>query len=283
MPTTERRGRGLLIGLGAAALAAAGWALAGRGVGPLPDPKACTAQVAGHAVVIDAEQAHNASLIAAVAVRRGLPARAVSIALATAYQESDIRNLDHGDRDSLGIFQQRPSQGWGSPRQVMDPEYAANRFYDALAQVDGYQDMAITDAAQAVQRSAFGTAYADHEADARALASALTGYSPAAFNCVVPEASTAGGHAATQAAVGGAFGELTSTRRAKRSLRVATSEPRHAWAVASYLVANADRLPIHRIVVDGRVWTAGDASQRGWRLFDGRTTPRVVRVQSAGA
>ena len=143
----------------------------------------CTAEVDGHTVTLDLEQAEHAGLITAIGVSRGLPARAASIALATAYQESDLRNLDSGDRDSLGLFQQRPSQGWGTEEQVQDPVYATNAFYDALVKVDGYESMEITVAAQAVQRSAFPGAYADHERDARALASALTGNSRAAFTC----------------------------------------------------------------------------------------------------
>src|SRR3954452_1989828 len=79
-----------------------------RGSGPLPDPEACAVTLDGHRVDLSTEQAENATLIAAIGVSRGLPAPAVSIALATAYQESKIRNLDHGDRPSLGIFQQRP-------------------------------------------------------------------------------------------------------------------------------------------------------------------------------
>ncbi len=155
------------------------------GIGPLPDPEGCTARVGGTVVDLSTEQAENATTIAAVAVRRGLPARAVSIALATAFQESKLRNLDHGDRDSVGLFQQRPSQGWGTAAQIQQPVYAANRFYDALEKVDGYQTMRITEAAQKVQRSGFPEAYEDHAADGRALASALTGYSRGAFTCVV--------------------------------------------------------------------------------------------------
>ena len=112
-----------------------------------------------------------------------MPARAATIALATAYQESDLYNVEGGDRDSLGLFQQRPSQGWGSPEQVLDPYYAANAFYDELVDVDGYEAMEVTVAAQEVQRSGLPGAYADHEADARVLASALTGNSPRAFSC----------------------------------------------------------------------------------------------------
>ena len=122
-----------------------------RGVGPLPDPEGCATRVAGTRVDLSPEQARNASVIAAVGVRRELPARAVSIALATAFQESKLHNLDHGDRDSLGIFQQRPSQGWGTKAQVRDPYYASNAFYDVLAKIDGFQTMRITEAAQKVQ------------------------------------------------------------------------------------------------------------------------------------
>lgn len=279
MPTPERVGRGVVVALLAAALAVGGWSLVNSGAGLLPDPQRCTATVDGHAVAIDAEQAHNAALIAAIAVRRGLPARAVSIALATAYQESDIRNLDHGDRDSLGIFQQRPSQGWGSQAQVMDRAYATNRFYDALAAVDGYQDMAITDAAQAVQRSAYGGAYAYHEADARALASALTGYSPAAFSCVVHDGEDTTTPRALRAELRSAFGQLVSMRRSAQSLEVSAGTAEHAWAVTAYLVANADRLPIRRAITADRVWSAGDRSERGWRSYDGQADPGVVRVR----
>jgi len=114
---------------------------------------------------------------------RGMPARAASIALATAYQESKLYNIDYGDRDSVGLFQQRPSQGWGSVAQLTDPVYATNAFYDALQKIDGYDSMEITVAAQEVQRSGYPEAYAEHEPDARVLASALTGYSPHVLSC----------------------------------------------------------------------------------------------------
>ncbi len=143
----------------------------------------CVAVVDDQRVEITGEQAENATLITAIGVQRGLPARAASIALATAYQESKIENIDYGDRDSVGLFQQRPSQGWGTKEQLLDPVYATNAFYDALVKIDDYESMEITEAAQAVQRSAYPDAYADHEADARALASALSGNSPAAFWC----------------------------------------------------------------------------------------------------
>src|SRR6478735_11303844 len=98
-------------------------------VAPIFRPDQCTATVDGRTVTVDVEQAENAALITAVAIDRGMPARAATIALATAYQESKLYNVESGDRDSLGLFQQRPSQGWGSREQVLDPYHATNAFY----------------------------------------------------------------------------------------------------------------------------------------------------------
>ncbi|MGY1592889.1 hypothetical protein ACI79D_12990 [Geodermatophilus sp. SYSU D00708] len=126
-------------------------------------------------LTLTGEQVANAATIAQVGYDRGLPQRAVVIALATAMQESALRNLDYGDRDSLGLFQQRPSQGWGTPAQVQDPVYAAGKFYDGLVQVPGWEDRRLTDAAQLVQRSGFPEAYQKHEGMAVELAAALGG------------------------------------------------------------------------------------------------------------
>ncbi|HEY4603929.1 MAG TPA: hypothetical protein VIH08_06290 [Blastococcus sp.] len=134
-------------------------------------------------VVLTNEQAQNAITIAAVAHDRGLPERAVVIALATAQQESRLRNLPYGDRDSLGLFQQRPSQGWGTEAQVQDPVYAAGRFFDHLVQTPGWDNGRLTDVAQAVQRSGFPEAYQQWEPMANELAAALTSGGPDAFHC----------------------------------------------------------------------------------------------------
>jgi hypothetical protein len=130
---------------------------------------------AQHELALDDEQVANAATIAQVGVELDLPDRAIVVALATAMQESKLRNLDYGDRDSLGLFQQRPSQGWGSPEQVRDPVYAARAFYGTLREVDDWQDLRVTDAAQRVQRSAFPEAYEQWADDADTLATALLG------------------------------------------------------------------------------------------------------------
>ncbi len=122
-------------------------------------PQVGTCTVPYTSVTLTSEQLENARTIAAVAVERGLPERAVVIALATAMQESTLRNLDYGDRDSLGLFQQRPSQGWGTPAQVQDPVYAAGKFYDGLVQIPAWESGELTRVADAVQRSAYPLAY----------------------------------------------------------------------------------------------------------------------------
>jgi hypothetical protein len=257
----------------------------------------CTAAVAGHEVEISGEQAENASLIAAIAIERGLPARAVSIAIATAFQESKLINIDYGDRDSLGLFQQRPSQGWGTEEEILDPVYSTNAFYDALVRIDGYENMSITEAAQEVQRSAYPSAYADHEEDARALASALTGYSPAAFSCdldggapstdedLVDSGLTARANAVREdlltrygdLPLGGFAPGGVSTGHMEGSAHyegraidiffrpVNEANQTRGWALAHYLVGNAARLDIRTVIFDDRVWTAG---RDGWRNYD---------------
>ena len=297
MPSLRTAAVGAVVALGAVATAVV---RVDRGaVPPLLDTSGCTAEVDGHIVEVDLEQAENAALITAIAVERGMPARAASIALATAYQESELYNIDYGDRDSVGLFQQRPSQGWGSVAQLTDPVYATNAFYDALQRVDGYDTMEITVAAQEVQRSGFPDAYADHEKDGRALASALTGNSRAALWCdvrgdadevsdeidgtgLVPRA------AAVRRDLEERFGALSlggfepggvssghmegSAHYEGRAIDVFfrpvnDENKKRGWAMASYLVANADRLDIKTVIFDDRIWRAGSWAGDGWRDY----------------
>ena len=294
MPSLRAVTVGAVVALGAAATVVV---LVDRGgVPPILGTSGCTAEVDGHTVEVDLEQAENAALISAISAQRGMPARAASIALATAYQESKLYNIDYGDRDSVGLFQQRPSQGWGTVAQLMDPVYATNAFFDALQDVDGYETMAITVAAQEVQRSAFPDAYADHEQDGRALASALTGNSPRALWCDVPGDA---GEASDEIDESGLVDRASVVRRDLEArfgpLSLGGFEPggvssghmegsahyegraidvffrpinadnrKRGWAMASYLVANADRLEIRTIIFDDRIWHAGSRSGDGW-------------------
>jgi hypothetical protein len=139
---------------------------------PTAAPGWCT--VAGSTVTLTPEQAANAATIAAVVRARRLPDRALVIALATAEQESHLRNLQYGDRDSLGLFQQRPSQGWGTAAQILDPTYATGRFLDHMVGVPGWETARLTDVAQAVQRSGAPDAYQKWEPVATQLAAALS-------------------------------------------------------------------------------------------------------------
>lgn len=153
------------------------------------DTAAVTAQVAAilggttstsHVEGLDlpAEQIPNAKAIVVTGITLQVPAHGQIIALATALQESRLRNLPSGDRDSVGLFQQRPSQGWGTASQLLDPVYASSKFYAALLKVPGWQQLTVTQAAQAVQKSATPDAYASWEPLAAALQQAITATLP---------------------------------------------------------------------------------------------------------
>lgn len=237
----------------------------GREGAPTPVSR-CAATLDGTDWYLDPGQADVAALIAGQALARGLPPRALTIALATALQESDLANIEHGDRDSLGIFQQRPSQGWGTTEQILDPVYSTNAFYDALVRVDGYQDMAVTEAAQAVQRSAFPDAYAQHEARARAWANALYGFAAGAVRCELdePDASAAGGADAVVARVQRDLG-LAATATPDGVLvdvtPLAPQDPelaaRLAWGVAHWAVAAADATGLAGVEHATMAWDRG--------------------------
>jgi len=241
----------------------------------------CTTKVGRLEVVVSGPQARNAALISGISIRRRMPAHAATIALAAALQESKLYNLRGGDRDSLGLFQQRPSQGWGTPRQILDPVHATNAFYDALARVDGYQSLPVTEAAQEVQRSGFPSAYAVYENDARAMASALTGFSPAAFWCHVAEPSGSPPPAARRAiavrrALAPAFGPVRVTVATGSHVQVDAASPPRGWATASYLVSRAAALGITSVTYAGRAWDAG--TDDGWHATDGARDSSVVVV-----
>lgn len=239
----------------------------------------CVADVGDVRAQVDLEQAQWASLMAAIAHQRGLPPRATTIAIATASQESRIHNIDYGDRDSIGLFQQRPSQGWGTIEQIMDPYYSTGKFYDALVKVPGYATMDINDAAQTVQRSGFPDAYAQHENYSRALASALRGYSGAKFTCQLNPRGT-GSAKRVQEAVGDALGSWPSSREGDTVTYPLSGDAAavkvQGWTLAHFLVANAARLNIHDVSFRGRTWTV-TSSHEGWRTDD-KAMKTAVRV-----
>jgi hypothetical protein len=147
-------------------------------IAPLLTGSGCTAASGGQDINLNTGQAGIAATIAGVAQRYRLPARAVTVAYAAALQESKLQDLTYGDRDSVGVFQQRPSQGWGKRSELENPVYATSKFFGALAQVPGYQRLPVYQAAQDVQRSADGQAYAQYQPMAAHLTIAFTGQDP---------------------------------------------------------------------------------------------------------
>ena len=262
---------GLAVGCLAVALVvliAAGvgafWWLRNRGLTePVPGQQRCVATANNMSAVLDLDQAHFASIIAGVSVRRGLPPRAASIALATAYQETGIRNLDYGDRDSVGLFQQRPSQGWGTKQQLLDPDYAAGKFYDALVKIKNWETDDINDVAQKVQRSGHPEAYNDHEADARVLASALTGQSPAGFSCL-DRSGTSGSTKGLRTSLQRTFGNINDSAEGS-VISIRASGDRHAWAYAHYAVANAKFYGVTTVKIGDRTWQTQDFNLPDWQ------------------
>ncbi|WP_418958969.1 hypothetical protein [Streptomyces tritici] len=247
------------------------------------------------------EQASNAATISAVGTTRGLPERAVTIALATALQESALRNISHGDRDSLGLFQQRPSMGWGTPEQILDPVYSSGKFYEHLEDVPGYSRLPLTVAAQKVQRSGYPQAYAKHEPDATLLAAALTGRSGPSLSCTArPSDGRAGDPAKVRDELVRAFGKDLAPKllvRAGGGRNAAgapaatlvsvpvreTSVPaeQRGWELANWAVARAESLRIEEVAYAGRVWRAADVSGTWTKAASGDTTAGTVHIRVA--
>jgi hypothetical protein len=237
----------------------------------------CSATALGRSVTFTPEQSANAATITAIALKRNLPARAATVGNATAIVESKLRNIKFGDRDSLGLFQQRPSQGWGTAEQILDPVYATNKFYDALIKVDGYQNMAITKVAQEVQRSAFPQAYADHEEEGRILASTLAGHSPGGIGCRL-EAATASTPAASIAAHLTAEMGVPATVAAG-SVRATGRNAQGAWAAGSWAVAHAEAHGITSVTVGDRTWTRARGKKAlSWAAATKPVAPTSVTI-----
>jgi murein DD-endopeptidase MepM/ murein hydrolase activator NlpD len=137
----------------------------GMDIGSLPDIKG-----------LSQEQISNAAVIIAVGRELKIPGKGFVVAIATAMQESTLHNYTHAvDHDSLGLFQQRPTMGWGTPAQVTDPRYSAAKFYERLVRIGGWEQLRVTEAAQRVQRSAFPNAYQKWEHLAVGLVAKLAG------------------------------------------------------------------------------------------------------------
>ncbi|MEW2380175.1 hypothetical protein AB0883_29280 [Micromonospora sp. NPDC047812] len=238
--------------------------------------RTCTVQADGR-VALDPDQMANAATIAAIGIQRKMPERAVVVALATAYQESGLRNLAGGDRDSVGLFQQRPSQGWGTPEQIRDPRYAARKFYAALKKVRGWEQMRVTDAAQKVQRSAFPEAYQKWADESEVLTRALVGHATGAVACTVGRDPAMRGEAAASALTRGLSLDWglagASTAADLTGLTVPAADELRGWRYAHWLVSHAQDHGVKRVRFGDLEWTARDGT---WNRTD--DTPATGRV-----
>jgi hypothetical protein len=245
---------------------------------------AVTTASADEPYTLQPQQAANAATIQAVASARELPERAVTIAIATAMQESSLRNIEYGDRDSLGLFQQRPSMGWGTPQEIMDPVYASGRFYDHLVEIPGYTEMPLTEAAQAVQRSAFPDEYAKHEPQADLLTAALTGREAASLSCTASLEPAPGDPVEISDRMTYEFGMTVRPENGtgRISVPIPGTEPsRRGWELAHWAVAHATELGIVEIGYQDRVWRS-DRSTEGWRVTDASGSSAELLLSVAG-
>jgi hypothetical protein len=238
----------------------------------------CQAGTGDNMIPLDFGQAANAATIAGVAVHEKLPSRALTVAYSAAFQESKLENLSYGDRDSVGIFQQRPSEGWGTATQLQDPAYATRAFFRALVQVPGYQKMPVYEAAQAVQKSAYGYAYQQYaQTSARLAADYIT--TPHAVTCwYSPAAQAASQNVSPKLNLNGAvkgledaFGEpgpgqsVTRITRPGSGTSVTVRPGTGAgWAAANWLVSNASSYGVTRVSYAGYRWTAA-LTETSWQ------------------
>jgi hypothetical protein len=304
-----RRGGGWLVGL-VVVLVVAG-ALAGLGVWlvhkiggiSIFNSAGCTAVAEHQSYTYDLEQMQNASTITAVGIKLGVPSYGIKIAVATALQESKLYDLDTGDRDSLGLFQQRPSEGWGTSSQILDTTYASTRFYDALLKVPNWQHLDLTVAAQDVQHSAYPGAYANHETEAGVLTEVFTGSAGDALTCALDGPTFSAQHADSsgltsqgEAVVADAQKQwgtvsIEGVSSGSRAFALAlpgglsTGEAKaRGWAYANWAVSKAEALGITSVGYAGETWTASNSTNSWQKTTDAAAAPsnRVVLTMTSG-
>jgi hypothetical protein len=283
VPSPRRQRSSKLVGVFVVVLLAAAGAYAAlRHVAPslLPGTSSsfCDARANGLVIPLATGQAGLASTIAGVAWQHAMTGRAVTVAYAAALQESKLTNLDYGDRDSVGVFQQRPSQGWGPARQLEDPVYATTKFFAALAGVPGYQRLPVYQAAQAVQHSAYGPAYQQYAQMAADMASAFTGRSPHAVWCWFSDPARKANLALAARQLRRAFGPLAVHAASDPSLEVHMPGTAAGWAVAAWLVSHADTYGIRGIRCDGYQWTLARGSLGWTRIRPGSRAPAIAEA-----
>lgn len=233
-------------------------------------PEGCTLKVGDDTISLAFDRTQNGATIAAVGFQRGVGVRGVTVALATALQESKLENIPGGDRDSIGLFQQRPSQGWGTPAQLSDPRYAATAFYRKLVRIDNWEKLPLHEAAQKVQISADGSAYAPWEFQATTMATAYSGQAAGTVSCLVRHKDHGTAELSTKLR-----GELRGDVGTKAvNIRVGAGPgvpplqvtPVGSKDVAAYrklaywLVAHAETYRIESVAYKDVTWSAADGS-----------------------
>lgn len=252
------------------------------------------------------EQSRNAATIIGVGQQLGVPPRGMVVAIATAFQESDLINVDYGDRDSVGLFQQRTSQGWGTLAEIQDPVKASQAFYgraqhtqnSGLLDIGGWEQMPVTVAAQAVQGSALPTAYAEHEQRAVAVVQSLLGDGQISLianlsgACVGASACPPTNNPVEQGLTPDAlivarcvtqdYGNLTllgvgdrgnvSDHPSGRAIDVMIPDwdtqqgNEMGWQIATWARSNAQAMGVKYVIWDAKIWSV-DRNDEGWRAY----------------
>jgi len=246
-----------------------------------PEP-GCRLDLSDGKYVLEDAQAVSATTVSGVAFSRDLPPEAVTVAYATVWQESAFYNLEYGDRDSLGLFQQRPSQEWGEPEQILDPVFSTRSFYDELVEVNNWSEIPVFEAAQAVQRSADGYAYDQHEGLSERMAEVTIGELGPGLTCWY-DAETLDALRAGDADTAGAqeemarvFGVDPATLSAGGDQESATGDL--GWAMALWAVAHAEEYGLTSVSHGDRRWRASDGlnGAEAWTTTEDDTGGRVV-------
>jgi hypothetical protein len=252
--TRSRRGGVALL---VVVLAVAGLAIGGRALWRAAQTVVQSDGCAFGSYNVDLDRSQNAAIMVSVVIKRGLPERAAVLVLGAALQESKLDNIPsgEGDRDSVGVLQQRPSQGWGTAAELSDVHYATGKFLDALLKVPNWQTDPLADVIQQVQISADGSAYARHEAQAQAMSDALMGTTAAGVSCDFGQPSTA---AAASAVATQLAGDLPVNPPTTSGSNITVTGA--GWATAAWLVTHGDSLGIDEVRYAGQRWQRS----KGW-------------------
>lgn len=259
----------LLVGLGVVVVRA----LTPKPAPPPPPLEGCVARTELGSVLLSREQMGIADIVVGVAIREGMGVRGATIGLATAWQESSLRNLPDGDRDSIGVFQQRPSQGWGTPEQLRDPYYASLAFYDALVKLPDWETGDINDLAQQVQRSGVPDGYRKHVENATLLATVLAGDQPRALTCI-DRSTTPGDPSALLAFARDTYGATGVIADGKLTFTMQTSPG--AWRMAYLAIAHGSQTGVASVTIGDQRHVIGRETKTDWETVDSVGATTVV-------